>query len=191
MVGSRWCPGWPARRRCRRCGCRKVLLSPAHVVCPPQFIRSRLAAWRTPEGAVVTGYWAAKVAEADAAKNAQAEVLARYGRAGAALLRAGERTLTADHITEHGRTARAQTRAHASAGPGCTATPVRPARQPGADLQRAQLVAEARAELARRAAPTPTNIPTTPPLSGATPYEAARARAQAEHGKRPRRPRRL
>jgi hypothetical protein len=181
----------------------RVLLSPTHVQSPAQFIRSRLTAWRSPDGAIVAGYWGAKVADATEIHTARARIAAHYGRAGAALLRAGERTLTADRIAEHGRTTRAQTRVHTTAPPARPTTPTRPARRSEADLQRAQLVAEARAELARQAAQLTTADPTPdvvcPATTGGerssasgqpgdgTVYERARARARAEHGRGTRR----
>jgi hypothetical protein len=186
----------------------RVLLSPTHVQSPAQFIRSRLTAWRTPDGAVVAGYWATKVADADTAHTARARVADRHGRAGAGLLRAGERTLTAERVAEHGRAARAQIRSRGAGAAVHPATPSRSPQSPEADLQRAQLVEEARAELARRAAQVAvektgpgggadTSAPVTPPPAGPSPahpvptdgtvYERARARAHAEHGRGTRR----
>jgi hypothetical protein len=83
-----------------------VLICPQRIVAPKAFIASRLAAWRNTDGAILPGHWSSRVADAAAIKAARAQVRARYGRAGAALLRPGERTLTTHHITEHGRTAR-------------------------------------------------------------------------------------
>jgi hypothetical protein len=162
-----------------------VLIAPAYVVSPTQFIRSRLQAWRKADGAVGVGYWQAKVSDASAAKAARAQVVRRHGRAAAALLRAGERSLVAERITEHGRAMRSRSSGRALPSP----TPPVKASDPRdrSDRLRAEMLAQARAELARRPAPEPTDIPTTPPASGATPYERARARAHAEHGKRPRR----
>lgn len=187
-----------------------VLLSPAYVVSPAQFIRSRLAAWRTDDGVIVVGYWAAKVADAGEATTAPARVADRHGRAGAALLRAGERTLTAERIAEHGRTVRAQIRSRATAGQPRPSPSPRPTPRSEADLRRAQLVAEARAELARHAAQenagnhpdtvpevSPTSATPPPTVAGLTPartqdavgtvYERARARAYAERGRGTRR----
>jgi hypothetical protein len=188
----------------------RVLLTPTHVVSPAQFIRSRLAAWRTGDGAIVAGYWAAKVADATEANTAAARVADRHGRAGAALLRAGERTLTAERIAEHGRTVRAQIRSCATAGQPRPSPSPRPTPRSEADLRRAQLVAEARAELARHAAQanagnhpdtvpevSPTSATPPPTVAGLTPartqdavgtvYERARARAYAERGRGTRR----
>lgn len=63
-------------------------------------------------------------------------------RAGVQLLRAGEGALSVDRIAEHGR----QARAAASPLP---ATPTRLARRAERDRMRAELVAQARTELAR------------------------------------------
>jgi hypothetical protein len=184
----------------------QVLLSPTHVVSPAQFIRSRLSAWRTPDGAVVAGYWAAKVADAADAHTARARVADRHGRAGASLLRSGERTLTAERVAEAGRAARAQIRSRGARMAVHPSTASRSTQSSEADLRRAQLVEEARAELARRAAQSAaTNVgadagpsaPATPPPTSSTPtssvptdgtvYERARARAHAEHGRGSRR----
>lgn len=83
-----------------------VLICPEHLAAPKAFIASRLAAWRTPQGTILPGHFASRLADAAATKAAQALVAARHGRAGAALLRPGEHTLTAHHITEHGRASR-------------------------------------------------------------------------------------
>jgi hypothetical protein len=169
----------------------QVLLSPHHVVSPAQFIRSRLAAWRTPDGAIVAGYWATKVADAAETKTAPAQIAARYGRAGAALLRAGERTLTADRIAEHGRAVRAHLRARAGRPHSHRSTPPQPIRRSEGDLRRAGLVAKALAELARSTEPIPDHAgpaSVSPPVpQGAagpenSPYERALARARSERG---------
>jgi hypothetical protein len=178
LCKSSWQAGWCGRDIAHAMDHRpslfdqpiRALLSPTHVASPAQFIRSRLAAWRTPDGAIVAGYWAAKVSDATDAKTAPARVADRYGRSGAALLRAGERTLTAERIAEHGRTVRAQARARATAMPRQSSPPPRPTPRSAADLRRAQLVAEARAELARHAAqsnagnsaPGPRSLPQLP-----------------------------
>ena len=83
-----------------------VLISPEHTAAPQAFIASRLRAWRTPEGAILPGHWTSRRTDAAATKAARAQVVARHGHAGAALLRPGERCLTAGHITEHGRAVR-------------------------------------------------------------------------------------
>jgi hypothetical protein len=189
----------------------RVLLIPSHVVSPAQFIRSRLAAWRTPTGAIATGYWAAKVADAHDAHTATARVASRHGRTGAALLRPGHRALTAERIAEHGRAVRAQIRARGTAAGPQPATPHRPDRPAQDDLRRAQLVAEARAELARHAAKlhaenrqsapevTPasehgisaggldSSHPRTPYDADSSPYQRAKARSHAENGRGTRR----
>jgi hypothetical protein len=83
-----------------------VLLCPARIAAPKAFIASRLAAWRTPDGAIVPGHWTTRVSDAAATKTARRRVAERHGRAGAALLRPGEHTLTPHRIIEHGRAAR-------------------------------------------------------------------------------------
>jgi hypothetical protein len=83
-----------------------VLISPERIAAPAAFIRSRLAAWRTPAGAILPGHYSALLADAAATTAARHQVAARHGRAGAALLRPGERALTAQRITDHGRAAR-------------------------------------------------------------------------------------
>jgi hypothetical protein len=83
-----------------------VLICPERIAAPQAFIRSRLAAWRNSENVILPGYWTSLVADAAATKTARRLVAAHHGRAGAALLRPGERALTAQRITEHGRAAR-------------------------------------------------------------------------------------
>jgi hypothetical protein len=83
-----------------------ILICPERVVAPRAFIASRLAAWRTPQGAILPGHCSSPLADAAAAATARRLVAARHGRAGAALLRPGERALTAQRITDHGRAAR-------------------------------------------------------------------------------------
>jgi hypothetical protein len=83
-----------------------VLISPERIAAPAAFIRSRLAAWRTPTGAILPGHYSAQFTDAAATQAARHQVAARHGRAGAALLRPGERALSAQRITEHGRAAR-------------------------------------------------------------------------------------
>jgi hypothetical protein len=96
-----------------------VLISPERISAPQAFIRSRLAAWRSAEGVILPGHWTALLTDAAATKTAWALVAARHGRAGAALLRPGDRALTAQRITDHGRASRppasAATRAVAKA----------------------------------------------------------------------------
>lgn len=96
-----------------------ILICPEHIVAPKAFITSRLAAWHTPQGAILPGHWTAHLTDTAAAKAARQTIAARHGRAGAALLRPGEFGLTAQCITEHGRAARppasATTRATAKA----------------------------------------------------------------------------
>jgi hypothetical protein len=60
----------------------------------------------TPDGAILPGHWSALLIDAAATKTARRSVAARHGRAGAALLRPGERALTGQRITDHGRAAR-------------------------------------------------------------------------------------
>lgn len=83
-----------------------VLISPQRIAAPKVFIASRLSAWRTPERVILPGHWTSRVTDAAATKATRALVAAHHGRAGAALLRPGEHALTAQRITEHGRTTR-------------------------------------------------------------------------------------
>ncbi len=83
-----------------------VLICPERIAAPQAFIRSRLAAWRTPTGVILPGHWISLLTDAAATKTARRLVAAHHGRAGAALLRPGERALTAQRITEHGQAAR-------------------------------------------------------------------------------------
>ncbi|MBV9058853.1 MAG: hypothetical protein JOZ09_06815 [Pseudonocardiales bacterium] len=83
-----------------------VLISPERIVTPQAFIASRLAAWRTPDGAILPGHWTSRVADVAAARAARQGIAARHGRAGAGLLRPGERVLTVQHIIDYGRTTR-------------------------------------------------------------------------------------
>jgi len=83
-----------------------VLICPHRIAAPKAFIASRLAAWRTPDGAILPGHFTSRITDAAATKAARHHVAQRHGRAGAALLRPGEHTLTAHRITEHGHTAR-------------------------------------------------------------------------------------
>jgi hypothetical protein len=96
-----------------------ILICPERVAAPRAFIGSRLTAWRTPQDVILPGHWSALLADAAPATTARRLVAARHGRAGAALLRPGERALTAQRITDHGRAARppasAATRAAAKA----------------------------------------------------------------------------
>ena len=83
-----------------------VLICPERIAAPQAFIASRLAAWRSAEGVILPGHFSSLLTDAAATKTARRLVAARHGRAGAALLRPGERALTAQRITEHGRAAR-------------------------------------------------------------------------------------
>jgi hypothetical protein len=83
-----------------------VLISPERIAAPQAFITSRLAAWRTPDGAILPGHWTSRVADVAAAHVARRRVADRHGQAGAALLRPGEDVLTAQHIIDYGHTAR-------------------------------------------------------------------------------------
>ena len=83
-----------------------VLIFPERIAAPQTFIRSRLAAWRSAEGVILPGHWSSLLTDAAATKTARHLVATRHGRAGAALLRPGERALTAQRITDHGRAAR-------------------------------------------------------------------------------------
>jgi hypothetical protein len=173
-----------------------VLLSPDHPVSPVQFVRSRLRAWRGPDGVVLPGYWSERVADVAAGRAAQAAVRQRHGCAGSHLLRAGERGLTSDRVAEYGRTCRAQAaqaRAQARRADRGTSDLVsataRPSTRAERDQQRAALVARARAELADTAArATATAAPQQPPASGEpatssrAAYDRALARARGEFG---------
>jgi hypothetical protein len=96
-----------------------VLISPDRIAAPPTFIVSRLTAWRSAAGVILPGHWTSLLTDAATTKTARRQVAAHHGRAGAALLRPGERALTAQRITEHGRANRppasATTRAAARA----------------------------------------------------------------------------
>jgi hypothetical protein len=83
-----------------------VLISPERIAAPQAFIASRLAAWRSADSVILPGHWTSLLNDVTNAKAARRLVAARHGRAGAALLRPGERALTAQRITEHGRAAR-------------------------------------------------------------------------------------
>jgi hypothetical protein len=83
-----------------------VLLCPQRIAVPRAFIRSRLTAWRSSEGAILPGHWSTLLTDAAAATTARRLVATHHGRAGAALLRLGERALTAQRIADHGRAAR-------------------------------------------------------------------------------------
>jgi hypothetical protein len=58
------------------------------------------------DGAILPGHWTSRITNALATKAARQLVAQRHGRAGAALLRPGETTLTAHRITEHAHTTR-------------------------------------------------------------------------------------
>jgi hypothetical protein len=83
-----------------------VLICPERIAAPQAFIASRLAAWRTPTGTIVPGYWTSRIADVAAAHAARRRVAEHHGRTGAALLRPGERVLTAQRILDYGHTAR-------------------------------------------------------------------------------------
>jgi hypothetical protein len=83
-----------------------ILICPERIAAPQAFIASRLAAWRSAQGVILPGHWTSVLTDAAATKVARALVAARHGRAGAALLRPGERALTAQRITDHGRATR-------------------------------------------------------------------------------------
>jgi hypothetical protein len=63
---------------------------------------------------VLPAPWSSLLTDVTAAKTARCLVAARHGRAGAALLRLGERTLTAQRITEHGRPPAGRGNGHAN-----------------------------------------------------------------------------
>ncbi len=52
---------------------------------------------------ILPGHWTSLLTDAAATKTVRALVAARHGRPGDALLRPGERALTAQRITDHGR----------------------------------------------------------------------------------------
>ena len=79
---------------------------PEHLAAPPVFIRSRLAAWHAPDGAILPGHWTSRVTDAATTRAARQLIAARHGRTGAALLRPAEHTLSAARIADHGHTAR-------------------------------------------------------------------------------------
>jgi hypothetical protein len=83
-----------------------VLISPERIAAPTAFIASRLAAWRTPEGIILPGYWTSRVADVAAAHAARRKVAEHHGRAGAVLLQPGEHVLTAQRILDYGQAAR-------------------------------------------------------------------------------------
>jgi hypothetical protein len=162
-----------------------LLLCPEPVASPRQFIGSRLAAWRRPDGTILPGYWTSRAAGGCRARE---QVRARHGQAGARLLRAGEDTLTAARIAEHGR--------HAARLPqprplldarSSTAADAQHAARVERDRHRAALVARARAELAASTSSTtdtddyPQPAPDMGPVEGTTPYARALARARTEN----------
>ena len=130
-----------------------LLISPERPASPAQFIRSRLRAWHAPNGTIRPGYGSSRVTDAAAAGDARRRVAERHGAAGARLLRADERVLTAEHIAEHGRLARVDMRAsneEPSQHPAARARAERQAEHRAEqDRLRKQLVAKARAELGR------------------------------------------
>jgi hypothetical protein len=78
-----------------------VLISPERIAAPKAFIASRLRAWHTPQGAILPGYWTSRRTDATATRTARRHIAARHGHTGAALLRPGERALTAQRIAQH------------------------------------------------------------------------------------------
>lgn len=160
-----------------------LLRSPEHVASPAQFIRSRLAAWTGENGGVLPGYWTARRRAVTDAHHARARVRDRHGRAGERLLRAGEHTLTAVRVAEHGRHTRSQPPVPAAQPAGVSpGAQERDARQAARDRRRAQLVAQARAALTQHDTPTAVEQ-SHPAAEGVTVYERALARARAlSHG---------
>lgn len=157
-----------------------MLVAPDHIVSPTQFIRSRLAAWKTPDGAILPGWWTSRVGTAAAHAHSRELVRSRHGRVGVRLLRAGERTLSAERIAEHGRAARTPDRT--ATAQTTTAQGSRPTSRAARDRRRADLVAQARAELTcgdHRVGTGSTSWPVAEP-AGATVYDRALARARAE-----------
>jgi hypothetical protein len=158
-----------------------VLLSPTYVASPAQFIRSRLRAWLTAEGKVLPGYWTSRVADAGSTRTARKRVAACHGHAGARLLRAGERELSAERIAEHGRSVRLPSRAGTSEAAGIRTEVDR--RKRAAQLL-SETVSRARAELGFAKHGTAGAAPNTAGESGAgdasTVYERALAKARRE-----------
>jgi hypothetical protein len=119
-----------------------VLICPERIAAPAAFIRSRLAAWRSAAGVILPGHWSSLLTDATATKTARHLVAVRHGRAGGALLRPGERALTAQRITEHGRAARPPaspaTRAAAQATLGARSAACRGATPSRADTRKAR-----------------------------------------------------
>jgi hypothetical protein len=109
-----------------------VLISPAHIAAPQVFIASRLRAWRDADGVILTGHYSARLTDTAATKAARAQIAARHGRAGAALLRPGEHTLTPHRITEHGHASKlpASPATRAAAKTALAATLTKPPRLP-------------------------------------------------------------
>jgi hypothetical protein len=169
-----------------------TLSCPDQIASPRQFIRSRLSAWRREDATIRPGYWTSLTTHAPAAPPAREQVCARHGHTGARLLRAGEHTLTAERISEHGaamrqpapstntrpRTVPMLDSTRSSSGKG------RLAARAERERRRAELVARARAELARNATTTTTGKEITetpdPSPTGATAYDRALARARAQ-----------
>ena len=77
------------------------MICPGHIAAPQAFIRSRLAAWRTPDGAILAGHWTSRISATATTKTARRLIAARHGLTGAALLRPDETTLTAQRIAQH------------------------------------------------------------------------------------------
>jgi hypothetical protein len=188
---ARWCNRdivWAMDHRPSMFGqlnsCGGVLISPEHVASPAQFIRSRLRAWRQANGRrgeFLPGYWTTRVGSSAADGRAREQVRARHGRAGAALLRAGDRALSAQRIAEHARAARVNRRAapgrvDAQPDPALEQYQARAER----DRRRTALVAQARAETATPAQEQTTTCPPARDAGEAGSYERALRRARAE-----------
>jgi hypothetical protein len=83
---------------------------PDELVSPRQLILSRLRAWHDDRGRIRPGYWTSRTrsvagsvaGSATAGVSARELVRQRHGRAGARLLRAGDRGLSVERIVEHG-----------------------------------------------------------------------------------------
>ena len=143
-----------------------ALHTPTGIAAPRQFIASRLRAWRGTDNAIRPGHWTSRIRRHDTAQQAREQIRARHGQAGVRLLRAGEHTLTAERIAEHGRTMRLSPTIHQAA------TRARHR----AEL-RAELVARAHAELGNKST---TSTAPVPQPAGATPYDRALARARTD-----------
>lgn len=147
-----------------------LLLSPEHVHSPAQFVRSRLTAWRGESSEVLPGYWSTRQRDATIGRSARVQIRARHGRAGARLLRAGERALTPAHITEYGR---------AAVTPTQSGEWNRAEHQTERNRRRAELVAQARRALTQPDLSAPSTESPRLETEATTTYDRALARARS------------